>query len=189
MYTRTILILIITILIINCSRQNSKDFDFKNSLNDCPDPELNSRITKNLGDATFDLSENWRTRIPGKYKGLEGEDTVVFQNSLKILTFSIYEFQSDGGDLFDYYKSELALMKEDTSKLEILEYGTRSIDNNKSYYVVTGDSIGDVLINQAYFYVDHSNKSYTIQIGVSDASNPIDELCKYMWIIESIKFK
>lgn len=167
----------------------AKDFEFKNNLNDCRNFDSSSRITKSLGDATFELSTNWRTRFGEKYKGLECADTVAFQRSLKVVTFTIYEFQSDNTDLFDYYKSELALMKKDTNKLEILEYGTGSIDNNKSYYVVTGDSIKDVLLYQAFFYVHHNDKSYTIQLAVSDASDPIEELCKYMWIIESIKFK
>ncbi|NBW35663.1 MAG: hypothetical protein EBR30_11735 [Cytophagia bacterium] len=167
----------------------ANDLEFKNNLNDCRDIDSSSRITKSLGDATFELTTNWRTRKDEKYKGMECADTVAFQRNLKVITFTIYEFQSENTDLFDYYKSELALMKNDTSKLEILEHGTRLIDNNKSYYVITGDSIREVLLHQAFFYVYHNDKSYTIQLALSDAYDPIDELCKYMWIIESIKFK
>jgi hypothetical protein len=163
------------------------DNKFGNSLNACGEKEsINPTKTYQLGNAQLKFPGNWRVRPAEKLKGLEAADTSAFAKSLRILTFSIHEFQSDGSRLADYFESEVELMKQDTMKLGIIEQGTRDIDHKNSFYVITSDTIQGTVLHQLFFYTESRDKSYTIQIGSSDMKDPSIEFCEYLWLIDSI---
>ncbi len=183
------LFFILTILGGSCTK---RDTAFTNQLDNCEyAAELKPTKIYQIGATTVKLPADWRVRpIETKeHKGIEAADTVEFTNSLKILTFTISEFQSDKTDLIDYFKSEVALMKVDTMKLGIVEQGTRSIDGRESFYVITSDTIRGVVLNQLFVYASNRTKFYTIQVGSSDMKNPTSEFCKHLWLVDSIRFE
>jgi hypothetical protein len=183
------LFFILTSLFGGCTK---KDIEFTNQLDNCAYVDK-SIITKpyQVGTVTVKLPSDWRVRPKetAEYKGIEAADTVEFTHSLKILTFTINEFQADKSDLLDYFKSEIALMKVDTMKFGIIEKGTISIDRKESFYVITSDTIQGFVLHQLFVYAANRDKFYTIQVGSSGMQYPTNEFCKYLWLVDSIQFQ
>jgi len=180
---------IILVCLIYSSCVVKTDSEFRNSLSVCQEQEnIIPMKTYQLGNAQLKFPSNWRVRPAEMLKGLEAADTVAFDKSLRVLTFSIHVFQSDDSKLADNFESEVELMKQDTMKLGIIEQGTRDIDHNNSYYVITSDTIQGVVLNQLFFYAENRDESYTIQIGSTDMKDPSREFCEYLWLVDSIDF-
>lgn len=142
-----------------------------------------------VGSASVKLPSDWQVQASEEYTGLEATDTAELSKSNKVLTFSIHEFKSKGTELLDFFRSEVDLMKVDTMKLTILEKGYRAINGNKSYYVITNDTILGVVFHQLNFYSENKDKSYTIQIGSSDIRYPTRDFCEHLWMVDSIQFQ
>ena len=183
------LLFILTVLGVSCTK---RDNEFTNQLDNCSYVgKSNMTRPYQIGAATVKLPTDWRVRTieTAEYKGIEAADTAEFSHSLKILTFTITEFQSDQTELFDYFNSEIALMKVDTMKLGIIEKGTRFIDSKKSFYVITSDTIKGVVLYQLFVYSANRTKFYTIQVGSSDMQYPTNEFSKHLWLVDSIRFE
>jgi hypothetical protein len=103
----------------------------------------------------------------------------------KIRTFTVYAFDNQKTDLKTYFQSQLKLMKE--TAMTVLETGRKTIDDNASYYVVTRDTIDNNPVNQLFRFTDYFTKRYTVQLATTATSDPINELCKSMWLINKIK--
>jgi hypothetical protein len=182
----TSIILLALITLISCTGRVKSEFDFKNNLDKCGDAtESHADFSSyKLTDLEFRLTKDWRVRRYDRLRVIECVDTVLADKESKIRTFVVHEFESQKTDLLEYYKSELEIMKGDS--IQIIEYGTKPIGGNESYYVITKAMIDTVSINQVFFYTDFRNKRYTIQIAMTETKDPVNELCKSMWIVKSI---
>jgi hypothetical protein len=182
-------LLLVVLTLTDCSKKGKIHSDFGNeNLSNCKkSDELVGDLTKHkLADVTFSIPDNWRVRDSRKASGIECLDTLTATRDLKIRTFTVYEFDSQGTDLLEYCKTQMGFMEERSMK--ILDSGTRTIDKIKSYYIINSDSVDTPKVFQAFYFTDYGNKRYTSIVAVSAKTDPETDLCKAMWIIDSIKF-
>jgi hypothetical protein len=189
MTTRTFIILFVVLTLTDCSKKRKIHSDFGNeNLNNCKkSDELVGDLTKHkLVDLTFSVPDNWKVRDSKKASGTECMDTLSATKNSKIRTFTVYELDSQGTDLLEYCKTQMRFMEERAMK--ILDSGTRTIDNIKSYYIINSDVVNAPKVFQAFCFTDYGSKRYTSIIAVSATNDPETDLCNAMWIIDSIKF-
>jgi hypothetical protein len=182
---RLIVALILTFL-VSCDNRNSGQLSLKNSFDTCGNhsDKKDLRVYR-LTDMEFKIPKDWKVRRNEKPNGVECMDTTLAKLESKIRTFTVYEFDAKNTNPKDYFDSQIKIIGE--SSMTVMETGIKLIEDIESYYVVTLDTVDNFAISQAYFYTDYSNKRYTIQIAVSSTNNPIDEICKSIWILDGIK--
>jgi hypothetical protein len=180
------ILIAILIYLLSCTSRGS--VYYMNSFDNCVQSiDSTDLVEHRLTDLEFKIPKGWKVRRNQKLNGVECMDTTLAKRESKIRTFTVYEFDAKKTNLTRYFESQLKMI--DESPMTVLETGTKLIDEIKSYYVVTIDTVNNFPINQVYFYTDYDNKRYTTQIAATATSNPVDEICKSIWIVNGIKLK
>lgn len=182
------IIISILTLLVSCEKRNSKDHNLKNNFDFCAKSSEKIELTVHqLTEMEFRIPRDWKVRRNAKLNGIECIDTTFAKRESKIRIFSAYEFDSLTTNLKEYLDSQIKLIEK--SSMTFLEKGTKLIGGKDSYYIVASDTVNNFPVYQVYFYTDYLNKRYTTVIGTSITNNPIDDICKSMWIIDGITFK
>lgn len=147
---------------------------------------------------SFQLTRNWQVQTNKEFNGTECIDSVVSDWKSKIRTFAVFATSEKSKTLPNYFESQIKMMKSDS--MEIYDQGERVLDGHKWYYVITRDTIDTSFlkklstsskfpITQAFFYVDDKDRRYTLILGTTSTTDPLDGLCSLVWIIDRVKFE